>query len=156
MTAHQLPTVDLARGRLHRAIVSLPQSMCKREQPFQERIVFFEGPAQGAGEHLATLLGLVWGVNTTDWCARGLIYNVSSARELIVENLSDSQDARLLEIGWGGDIPIHYACSADVDMLVTPQVKERLQAGLRATAATGDSVHDRDLMPRRGHAGGEA
>lgn len=114
--------------RLYRAFVSLPTSM-------QERIVFFEGPMQGEAAHLEQLLALVWAVDTTDWCRDGHIYNLCHARDLLAENLSESHDARLLEIGWGGDSAIHYASAADVDLFVAPQVHGRLSAALHAVSS---------------------
>ena len=156
MSTAQLPSTIVARGRLHRAIVSLPLEMCKRGHTTQERIVFFEGPSRGTGSHLAALLALAWGVDTAEWCERGFIYNISSARELLAQNLSDSQDARLLETGWGGDMPIHYACDADVDLFVTPQVHERLLAALQATAAIRESYLTRIGAPGAHNAGGGA
>ena len=57
---------------LYRAIVSLPNGLCERDRPMQERIVFFEGPYDfmqrsnaGAAEVLEKLLALAWSADTT-------------------------------------------------------------------------------------------
>ena len=75
-----------AHGRLYRAIVSLPDSMCERDRPLQERWVFFDCPGNtNPGERLEALLALAWNTDTTSWCDIGLIYNVSEASELIAQ-----------------------------------------------------------------------
>lgn len=130
------PTLNLASGHLYRAIVTLPRHLCERDLPLQERIVFFEGPLCGKAQHLAQLLMQVWGTDTAGWCESGFIYNISSARELVAENLSDDLDARLLEIGRGGETRIHYAAPADVDLFVTPRVHARLLSALQTTATS--------------------
>ena len=40
--------------------------------------------------HLEALLAKVWSVNTLDWCARGYIYNIISAAELMSWRLPSS------------------------------------------------------------------
>lgn len=54
-----------AHGRLYRAIVSLPDSMCERDRPLQERWVFFDCPANDLpGDLLEALLSLAWNIDT--------------------------------------------------------------------------------------------
>lgn len=161
MTTAHLPAIHWAYRRLYRAFVSLPTSMQERDRSMQERIVFFEGPMQGEAAHLEQLLALVWAVDTANWCQDGHIYNLRHARELLAENLSESPDARLLEIGWGGDVSIHYTGAADVDLFVTPQLHMRLRAALHAVA-TGHSglpahpVANSVELPLASHLGGDA
>lgn len=132
-----------ARGRLYRAIVSLPPGLCPPGEPLHERIVFFDGPRQNAGEYLETLLAHAWHVDTIGWCEDGAIYNLQSAAELTEEGLSEHLDYRLLETGWGGDAPIHYADPARTDFFVAPQLKRRLldlQARVQARAQQGGAA----------------
>lgn len=142
-------TPALASGTLHRAIVSLPLHLCEPNRPLQDRIVFFEAP-HGArcDKHLETLLAAAWCEDTTDWCERGFIYNINTARELLRDWSIGNQasgDLRLFETGAGGDCApavgpdrIHYARAADVDMFVTPRVAARL----RATLAHVEHLYD--------------
>ena len=138
MSAFQTPLIPhLARGRLYRAIVSLPVAMCPRGEPLHERIVFFDGPRENPGEFLETLLAHAWHVDTLDWCADGCIYNLRPAQELIDEGLSDDVNARLLETSWGGAERIGYARPERTDLLVAPLMKARLlelQARVQKTA----------------------
>ncbi len=125
---------------LHRAIVSLPDSLTDRERPLQDRIVFFEAPT-GVHPltHLEQLLALVWGVDTTDWTDRGYIYNRECACDALQEAIDAgddvSDDIFLFETGAGGDIGIgplrvHYARTPKVDLFVTPLRAERLRRAL--------------------------
>lgn len=141
-SAGPAPIEYLGLGRLYRAIVSLPASLCERGQPFQERVVFFEGPRDGAAAHLEQMLALAWCVNTQDWCEDGFIYNLRSAIDIIDEGLSEDRDARLLEIGWGGAQRIHYAAALEVDFFTCPRVHARLAAALLklASVATNRSA----------------
>ena len=118
-----------AHGRLYRAIVSLPDSMCERDRPLQERWVFFDCPGNtNPGERLEALLALAWNTDTTSWCDRGLIYNVSEASELIAQGDADD-DTALFECEWGSEgtkhVPLH-----DVDFFCTPRVRARLELAL--------------------------
>lgn len=126
------PAHHYATGTLHRAIVSLPESMCPRHEPLHERIVFFDRPhGTPAGAHLETLLALAWNIDTAGWCADGRIYNIYSARELIFDiGASTDPDHRLFETGWGGPERIHFANPAHVDLLVAPRLHARLLAVL--------------------------
>lgn len=125
---------------LYRAIVSLPKSLCERDRPMQERIVFFEGPygftrrsKLGAAEVLEKLLALAWSTDTTGWCEDGYIYNISREREILDEAMGEG-DSRLLEISWGGPERIGYARAEDVDLFVSPLQVKRLRAAMQATA----------------------
>lgn len=124
---------------LFRALVGLPDFLCQRDRPWQERIVFFEAPYDfGKGSNddaartLELLLGAAWGVSTEHWSEHGHIYNIRRERELLDEGLGEG-DTRLLEISWGGIERIGYAKAADVDLFVTPRLRARLDAALRAT-----------------------
>ena len=124
---------------LFRAIVSLPDSLCQRDRPLQERIVFFEAPYDftkcsnaAAAQTLELLLATAWGVSTEGWCEDGYIYNIRRERDLLEDAMGDG-DRRLLEISWGGPERIGYAKAADVDLFVTPRLRTRLDAALRAT-----------------------
>lgn len=128
-------------GRLHRAYVALPGSLCGRDRPMQERTVFFETAHGCAYAHLQRLLALAWGVDTSDWAGRGCIYNCHSARDLYANNTScapllrNAADLRLFECGWGGPDGIgaervHYSRAAECDLVVTPRVHARLSAAL--------------------------
>lgn len=116
------------RGRLYRAIVSLPPGLCPPGEPLHERIVFFDGPRQNAGEYLETLLAHAWHVDTIGWHEDGAIYNLQPATDLVDEGLSEDRDARLLETGWGGDAPIHYADPARTDVFAAPLLRAQLLA----------------------------
>jgi hypothetical protein len=116
--------------------------MTEPDRPLQERVVFFEAPhnADYAG-HVEALLAKVWGVNTLDWCARGYIYNITSATELMswAFDVGQDSDLTLFETGSGGNgieavgpNRIHYARTGDVDLFVTPRVARRLQDALDA------------------------
>lgn len=131
-------------GQLHRAYVSLPAHLTEAERPLQERVVFFEAPAGvKPWQHLEALLRAAWCEDTTDWCERGFVYNVTSARELFDEGASCSEpparihgyDLRLFECGWGGRDGIgaehiHYSRTVDIDLFVTPRVAARLQIAM--------------------------
>lgn len=138
-TPRIVPITALGNGLLHRAIVSLPQHMTERDKPLQERIVFFEVPAGtdvGRGEYLEKLLAVTWGIDTTNWCENGYLYNINTTQDLYsyAFGLEDTGELRLFETGCGGDLMpaigpnrIHYARAADVDMFVPPKVAARLR-----------------------------
>lgn len=121
MKSFQAPLIHhMARGRLYRAIVSLPEAMCPRGEPLHERIVFFDGPRENPHEFLQTLLGHAWHVDTLDWLDNGCIYNLTSAHDLVEEGMSDDLNARLLETSWGGEPRIGYAAAERTDFFVAP------------------------------------
>lgn len=132
----------LANGVLYRAIVTLPNFMAERDQPYDERIVFYEAPGkEDYGRHLEALLAKTWCLDTINWCHQGFIYNIYSAEELLSERSKAGQenDLALFEIGWGGKgidavgpEAIHYARKGRVDLFVTPRVARRLQDALDA------------------------
>ena len=124
------PVRYLAQKELYRAIVSLPAALCPRDEPLHERIVFFDGPRENPGEYLETLLAHAWHVDTIGWWTDGVIYNLASAAELTLENVSTDMDARLFELSWGGPERIGYADPARVDLFVAPRLKARLQTAL--------------------------
>ena len=126
---HIHPAHFQAHGRLYRAIVSLPDSMCERDRPLQERWVFFDCPGNtNPGERLEALLALAWNIDTSSWCDRGLIYNIADARELITQGDADD-DTALFECEWGSEGSKHVAL-ADVDFFCTPRVRARLELAL--------------------------
>ena len=119
-----------AHGRLYRAIVSLPDSMCERDRPLQERWVFFDCPGNtNPGERLEALLALAWNIDTSSWCDRGLIYNITDARELITQGDADD-DTALFECGWSSE-GIEYILPEYTDYFCTPRVRARLEAAMR-------------------------
>lgn len=118
-----------AHGRLYRAIVSLPDSMCERDRSLQERWVFFDCPTGcDSGERLEALLSLAWNISTVGWCDRGYIYNLTEASALIAQNDADD-DTALFECGWGAGGIQHIALH-DVDFFCTPRVRARLELAL--------------------------
>lgn len=118
-----------AHGRLYRATVSLPDSMCERDRPLQERWVYFDCPSdRNPGEHLEALLRLGWNISTVGWCDLGYIYNVAEASELIARNDADD-DTALFECEWGSEGTKHVALH-DVDFFCTPRVRARLELAL--------------------------
>ena len=128
--AHTFPAHYQAHGRLYRAIVSLPQSMCDRDRPFQERWVFFDAPTGAdAGARLELLLSLAWNIDTTGWCDSGAIYNLYEASELIAVN-DAYDDTALFECGWSSE-GIEYIRPEDTDYFCTPRVRARLEAAMR-------------------------
>ncbi|WP_159917849.1 hypothetical protein [Pantoea sp. 18069] len=132
------PAHFLAHGRLHRAIVSLPQHMCPSDEPLHERIVFFDVPSPGnAGLYLVTLLAAAWNVDAEDWRENGLVYNVRPARDLFEEGMSADENARLFEMGWDGPQGVSYAEPRRVDLFVAPALKARLQATIDHLAREG-------------------
>jgi len=132
----------LANGVLYRAIVTLPNFMIEPEQPFEERIVFYEASGkEDYGRHLEALLAKAWCIDTINWCDQGFIANIYSAEELLSEgcNAGRENDLALFEIGWGGKgidavgpDAIHYARKGRVDLFVTPRVARRLHDALDA------------------------
>ena len=125
----QFPAHYQAHGRLYRAIVSLPDSMCERDRALQERWVFFDCPGDTPpGDRLEALLALAWNIDTIGWADRGLIYNVTEASDLIAQGDADD-DTALFECEWGSDgtkhVPLH-----DVDFFCTPRVRARLELAL--------------------------
>ena len=126
---HIHPAHFQAHGRLYRAIVSLPDSMCERDRPLQDRWVFFDCTGNtNPGERLEALLALAWNIDTSSWCDRGLIYNITDARELITQGDADD-DTALFEYEWGSEGTKHVAL-ADVDFFCTPRVRARLELAL--------------------------
>lgn len=134
----------VSHPHLHRAIVALPLHMMCAGHHLQERVVFFMAPhGVHAATHLAEMLALAWGVDTREWCDRGYIYNVDSARMMTRPSAGAQPCANalqmallLLETGFGGSDAVgpegqHYARAADVDLFVTPRVAEQLHAALR-------------------------
>lgn len=118
-----------AHGRLYRAIVSLPDSMCERDRPLQERWVFFDCPTNvEPGHRLECLLHMAWNISTIGWCDRGYIYNLTEASALIAQNDADD-DTALFECGWGAGGTQHVALH-DVDFFCTPRVRARLELAL--------------------------
>lgn len=115
--------------RLCRAIVSLPQRMCVRDRPLQERWIFFNCPPGGDPcSRLEALLALAWDVDTGGWGEAGYIYNIYTARELIDRGDADD-DTALFECEWGCEGTKHVA-PGDVDYFVPPLVRARLEAAL--------------------------
>lgn len=128
------PTVR--RGRLFRAIVSLPEAMCPADETMHERIVFFTAPAAAdPGEHLESLLSKVWNVMALGWCDDGHIYNITTESALAWDGVSQDSDARLFETACGGPDGVTYADPARVDFLVAPALKLRLQSALAKVKA---------------------
>ena len=74
------------------------------------------------------LLALAWNIDTSSWCDRGLIYNITDARELITQGDADD-DTALFECEWGSEGTKHVAL-ADVDFFCTPRVRARLELAL--------------------------
>jgi hypothetical protein len=51
----------LGNGRLHRAVVELPDAMGERDRGYQERIVVFDAPRTAdAAVHLERLVAVAW------------------------------------------------------------------------------------------------
>ncbi|WP_322058458.1 hypothetical protein [Paraburkholderia sp. J63] len=122
----------LGNGRLHRAVVALPDAMGEPGRGYQERIVFFEAPhGADAATHLEYLLAAAWCIDTADWCERGFIYNIRDQGELMERPATGTaRELQLLEIGWGGGVgpdQAHYARTEEVDLFVTPRVAARLR-----------------------------
>ncbi len=118
-----------AHGRLYRAIVSLPDSMCERDRPLQERWVYFDCPTGVIPcNRLEALLQLAWNTDTSGWSDRGFIYNVVEASALIAQNDADD-DTALFECEWGSEGTKHVALH-DVDFFCTPRVRARLELAL--------------------------
>ena len=129
-TGQPHPAHYQAHGRLYRAIVSLPDSMCERDRPLQERWVFFDCPTGKRPDvHLEALLALAWNIDTTSWCDRGLIYNVSEASQLIAQGDADD-DTALFECEWGSSEGTKHVRPRDVDFYCTPRVRARLELAL--------------------------
>lgn len=129
------PTVR--RGRLFRAIVSLPEFMCPADETMHERIVFFSAPAvcPSSGQYLENLLSHVWNVEACGWCDDGHIYNITTESALAWDGVSQDSDARLFETACGGPDGVTYADPARVDFLVAPALKLRLQSALAKVKA---------------------
>ncbi|MCE1194094.1 MAG: hypothetical protein LWW96_18255, partial [Acidovorax sp.] len=126
-----------AHGRLFRAIVSLPESMCERDRPLQERWVFFDCPtAAQPGSRLEALLALAWNIDTTGWCDRGFIYNVAEASQLIAQGDADD-DTALFECEWGGSEGTKHVPLHEVDFFCTPRVRARLEVALSQALICG-------------------
>lgn len=135
------PVHVLGNGRLHRAIVDLPERMAEEDRPLQSRVVFFEAPA-GAhpSDHLVKVLAATWCMDTEDLAGRGFIRNVSSATELLdADEFGAPGDLGLFVTGSGGYTQpaigserLHYARLRDVDLFTTPRVSARLHELLMA------------------------
>ena len=123
------PAHTLAHGRLYRAIVLLPDAMCERHSPLQERWVFFDCPT-GEIPHpcIEALLALAWNVSTTGWCDRGLIYGITEASDLIAQGDADD-DTALFERSYGPAGTDHVG-HHDVDFFCSPRVRARLELAL--------------------------
>ncbi|SFF15044.1 hypothetical protein [Paracidovorax wautersii] len=132
------PAHYLANGKLYRAIVSLPQYMCRRDRPLQERWVFFDCCTRRPAEHLESLLTTIWGADTHGWADAGLIYNVTEASDLIAQNDADD-DTALFERAWGSE-GTQYVAPADVDFFVRPEVRAVLEAAL--ARVTSGKLHE--------------
>lgn len=129
-TARPFPAHYQAHGHLYRAIVSLPPFMTASGRPLQERWVFFDCPGGiNPAARLANLLALAWNTETAGWCDDGAIYNVSSAPDVIDQNVGND-DTALFECGWGGVDDVEYIDPADIDFFCTPRVRARLEAAL--------------------------
>ena len=116
-----------AQGKLYRAIVTLPPSMCSRDHVIQERWVFFEAPrTQGPVSHLVMLLALMWNTDATELMNSDGIYNVVEASELIDQN-DGNDDTALFECAWGGKDGVQYVKPDEVDYFVTPRVRAALE-----------------------------
>lgn len=119
-----------AHGRLYRAIVSLPPSMCERDRPPQERWVFFDRPhSEMPHGRIEALLALAWNIDTTAWCSNGLIYNIATASDLITQGDADD-DTALFECAWGGPDGTQHVSPHDVDYFCTPRVRAGLELAL--------------------------
>ncbi|MBD9407157.1 hypothetical protein IB236_17565 [Acidovorax sp. ACV02] len=126
----QHPAHYQAHGRLYRAIVSLPTSMCERDRPLQERWVFFDCPhSEMPHARIEALLALAWNIDTTAWCSNGLIYNIASASDLIAQGDADD-DTALFECAWGGPDGTQHVSPHDVDYFCTPRVRAGLELAL--------------------------
>lgn len=130
------------RGRLYRAIVSLPEALCPAGETMHERIVFFTAPAgcPSSGQYLENLLSHVWNVEPCGWCDDGHIYNITTESALAWDGVSQDSDARLFETGWGGPDGVTYADPIQVDFLVAPALKLRLQTALDNMVAKGSAA----------------
>lgn len=122
----------LSNGRLHRAVVALPDAMGEPGRGYQERIVFFEAKGTAdAALQLEHLLAMAWCCDTAGWVEDGAIYNIRAIDELMERPAADAtRELQLLEIGWGGGVgpdQAHYARTDDVDLFVTPRVGARLR-----------------------------
>lgn len=130
------PTIR--RGHLFRAIVSLPEAMCPAGETFHERIVFFTTPADTVAsreECLENLLSQVWNITAYGWCMCGHIYNITSEGVLVWDGVSMEADVRLFEVGWSKSQGAIFADPAQVDLLVAPALKLRLQSALAKVKA---------------------
>lgn len=138
-----LPMQASIGARLMRAIVTLPLHMQERGNALEERVVFFEQPMRtlksDEGKHLAGLLAAAWCTDTSTWTEDGTIYNLRSAFALHEEGMSADPALRVLEMGWGGPERIDYVLPEDAVLLVSPRVRTRLDAALRA-AHSGPTV----------------
>jgi len=123
------PAHTLAHGRLYRAIVLLPDAMCERHSPLQERWVFFDCPAATRpGIHLEALLSMAWNVSTTGWCEHGIVYDIKEASDLIAQGDADD-DTALFERSYGPAGTDHVG-HHDVDFFCSPRVRARLELAL--------------------------
>lgn len=133
----KMPITASGNGTLHRAIVSLPDSMCE-ESRLEEKVVFFEvPPGVQASTRLAQLLALAWCVDTEGWVDQGYIYNTHSLYELRHDSEApdDHRPYYLFETGAGGEQGLgpyrtHYAKPDHVAFFVTPRVAKRLEAAV--------------------------
>lgn len=126
---------DYTWSGLYCAIVTLPQHLCQRDRPLQERVVFFESKPGDACATLERMLAVAWNTNTDGWVRDGLIYNVNSARECFDYTSEGGGDSRLFESSWGGPEGIGYHQREDMDFFVPPVRKARLEAALRSVEA---------------------
>lgn len=154
------PITSLCTGSLHRAIVELPEALTTPEYPLQERVVFFEVPAnrEDGRTYLRELLSKAWAVDTADWAHHGLISGVASLHELVTQSFGDSahEDIRLFETGAGGNGPeavgferVHYARAHTVDLFVSPRVAARLNEAM----AVIEAMYQQEPARRRAELG---
>lgn len=130
------PAHHLARGRLMRAIVSLPANLCPKGEPLHERVIFFDAPRVNPADYLQTLLSHTWHSDASAWPCDS-IYNVQAASALVEEGVSEDVDARLFEVGWGGPEGVTFADPARVDLFLSPVLKARLLGVLEGLRSGG-------------------
>lgn len=119
---------------LYRALVELPQHLCQRDRPLQTRLAFFQAEHGDECRTLERLLALAWNTDTDGCVANGYGYNIVSASEWFASWAEGEGDVRLFESHWGPE-GIGYHQREDIDFLVNPRLKARLEAALRSVEA---------------------